>query len=74
MTRDEAIQKYYEAVGAAIRKDEQIQAAMRDLNSVGVTVESFSMMASLRMAAEPAADDADFLRKLRIAPDLEVRE
>jgi len=75
MTRDEAIERFYDAVGAAIAQDAAIRAALRDLHSIGMRVESFDMTASLvRVAKEvPTANDQEFLRQLRITPDIEVR-
>jgi hypothetical protein len=77
MTKSEVMQRIAEAASAALNADEEFKAACERLGevgfkrSIGVNILVFQ---SETMLADPrAASDADFLRSLRIAPDLELQ-
>ena len=75
MTRDEAIQGYMVACHEAIKNDQAVRAAGRRLACHGIRIESVKVSCDVSLRpATPPVDDESFLRKLRITPDLEVRE
>lgn len=87
MTQEDAIREFYEAVQTAIESSPEIRNAVGDLNAAGVKLDSMTIAAALSLVSSPlgqhepadkrevvARHDTEFLRKLRISPDLEVRE
>jgi hypothetical protein len=75
MTYREICQKLIEAVNAAIANSSDVAAALRSLEFAGVELDSLRIQANLKTSREPAdQSDSEFLRTLRIVPDLNVHD
>jgi hypothetical protein len=76
MNIDEFRDRFLLAARDAILSDEQIRQLVLDMRAMGVTIESLSVEVRVRVpnqSSNVASDDAEFLKSLRIAPDIEVR-
>lgn len=77
MTKSEVMQRIAEAASAALSGDEEFKAACERLGEVGyerrVGVKILVLQSDTMPVDPRAASDADFLRSLRIAPDLELQ-
>lgn len=86
MTQQEAINLFFEKLHKTVYESTEVFNAMRTLEELGIKVDSVSIVADVTIKREVAAPapsdlqevvdrhDAEFLRKLRIMPDIEVRE
>jgi hypothetical protein len=79
MTRGELLQKIVEAANEALTNSDAFNEACEHLDKLGyqrriaVNINIFPEAMTAEPAAVAAEADADFLRSLRIAPDLEAR-
>lgn len=74
MTLEDAIQKFLEAANSAIHESDVVLQAWQNLKDLGVVGGTLEFRADLTVREVAPSRDADFLRQLRITPDLEVRE
>lgn len=75
MTNEEALKCLMEAVNQAIIESPDVNEAVRVLRENGMHLESIEAQATLRRRdTQLAPNDIDFLKSLRIHPDVEVRE
>jgi hypothetical protein len=78
MTKQLALHNLVAIIGAVINHHEAIEEAIRACEEAGAIVRGFNIqiIADLHRSPAPADafNDSDFLRKLRIAPDLSVTE
>ena len=73
MNDQDVCQRLVDAVNAAISNSSDVAAALRALEFAGIEVCSLRITASLKTVPEPIQQtDSDFLRTLRIAPDLTI--
>lgn len=72
---DKAIcQQLIDAVNAAIQKNPDIAAALKALEVSGIELQSLHITANLKSTPMlPEQSDADFLKMLRIDPDIKIR-
>jgi len=75
MTHREICQNLIEAVNAAIANSSDVAAALRSLEFAGVELDSLRIQANLKACPDSTnQSDSDFLRMLRIVPDLDVHD
>jgi len=76
MTLEHAARLLIEAATEAILTSEKTAGVVRQLHTAGIRVNGLMIEALIERMTEsgPAQTDADFLRKLHIVPDVEVRE
>lgn len=76
MTRDEAVAQFMNALDRALFESALVTVARNNLERMGLRVDSIQISIELQVmpAEEAPPADVDFLRKLRITPDLEVRD
>ena len=75
MDQDRAVRNLYEALLAAIRSDEGVREAIEECERAGMVPKHINVEAHFSLSEYKAPDprtDAEFLRMLRIVPDLEV--
>jgi hypothetical protein len=74
MTLEQAAQLFVEAANEAILHNERLAKVLRALHAEGIHVEGVLIEATMTRQHKAEQSDADFLRQLRIVPDIEVRE
>ncbi|MHB1673810.1 MAG: hypothetical protein ACYCSP_06115 [Acidobacteriaceae bacterium] len=72
MTVDDAIKLFDEALGHAIQESDAIAKVVEQIHQSGMEIEDFNLTLHLILRARPreGVSDAEFLRKMHIAPDL----
>jgi len=74
MTLERAARLLIEAATEAILTHEKTASVVRQLHTAGIRVNGVMIEALIERLPEHIQSDADFLRKLHIVPDVEVRE
>ena len=75
MTHREICQKLIDAVNAAIANSSDIAAVLRSLALAGIELDSLRIQANLKACPDSTnQSDSEFLRTLRIVPDLDVHD
>ena len=76
MTREQAVEAFQRAVTAAIVESCDVYAAEEEMKRLGIGVVRIAVEALIVIEHDRGVvmSDEDFLRKLRIEPNLEVRE
>jgi hypothetical protein len=75
MTFEEAAQLFIEVANEAILRNERLSHLMRQLYAEGIHVGGVAIEVFMQRAADQAQQtDADFLKQLRIVPDISVEQ
>lgn len=78
MTKEQAMRNLTAALKEVFANDPAVDAARVDFEEVGLRITGISLQISVEaetvFRSEDSESDAEFLRSLRIAPDLSFRE